>query len=142
MVRFIKSTTGLMFVALLVFLVFAGCAGKRIKPGEVAPCVPEAKLEKEISPEASLADLSCTLKKWEGNDTLHLNITVKNVSTQPQRYRVHIFFDNGKAVGGLMPRTTKNGLVEPGKTASFEYPVKGMVCLPKSLTVVVKTMQP
>lgn len=142
MVRFIKSTIGLMFVTLLVCLVFAGCAGKRLKPGEVAPCVPEAKLEKQISPEASLEDLSCSVKEWKGSDTLHLDVTVKNISDQPQRYRVHIFLDNGKAVGGLIPRKTKKGLVKPGQTASFGYPVKGMVCLPDSLTVFVKTMQP
>jgi hypothetical protein len=142
MVRFIKAATGLIFVALLACLVLPGCAGKRIKPGEVAPCVPEAKLEKEISPEARLEDLSCTLKKWEGSDTLHFSVTVKNISSRPRRYRVHIFLDNGKAVGGLIPRKTKKGLVEPGQSASFEYPVKGMVCLPGSLTVVIQTMQP
>lgn len=142
MVRFIKVTTCLAFVVLIACLGFAGCAGKKIKPGEVVPCVPEAKIEKKTSPEAAIEDLSCTLKKWEGSDTLHFKVTVKNVSSQPQRYRVHIFLDNGKAVGGLIPRTTKGGLVEPGKTASFEYPVKGMTCLPKSLSVVVKTMEP
>ena len=142
MVRFIKAATGLIFVTFFACLVLSGCAGKKIKPGEVAPCVPEAKLEKEISPEASLEDLSCTMKKWEGSDTLHFNVTVKNVSSQPQRYRVHIFLDNGKAVGGLITRKAAKGLIKPGESASFQYPVKEMVCLPKSLTVVVKTMQP
>ncbi len=142
MVRFIKATACLAFVVLIASLGFTGCAGKKIKPGEVVPCLPEAKMEKKISPEAAIEDISCTLKKWEGSDTLHFNVTIKNISSQPQRYRVHIFLDNGKAVGGLIPRQTKKGLVEPGKTASFEYPVKGMTCLPKALTVVVKTMQP
>ena len=85
-------------------------------------------------------DFSCVLKNWEGSDTLHFNVTLKNVSDQPQRYKVNIFMDNGKAVGGLIPRTTKKGLVEPGQTASFEYPVSGMHCGPKSIELMVKTM--
>ena len=142
MVRFIKAATCLAFVVLIASLGFTGCAGSKIKPGESVPCVPEANMEKKTSPEAAVENLSCSIKKWEGNDTLHFKVTVKNISSQPQRYRVHIFLDNGKAVGGLIPRKTKKGLVEPGKTASFEYPVKGMDSLPKSLTVVVKTMAP
>lgn len=142
MVRLIKTATCLAFVVLIACLGFTGCVGKKIKTGEVVSCVPEANIEKKTSPEATIEDLSCTLKKWEGSDTLHFKVTVKNVSSQPQRYRVHIFLDNGKAVGGLIPRKTKGGLVEPGKSSSFEYPVKGMASLPKSLTVVVKTMAP
>jgi hypothetical protein len=143
MLRFVKASLCPAFVVLLVCLGIAGCAGPKLKPGDVCPCVPEARLEKSIAAEASLEDFSCTLKKWEGSDTLHFLVTLKNVSTQPQRYRVHIFLDNGKAVGGLIPSSTKKGLVEPGKTASFAYPVPGvMVHLPKSLVLTVKTVTP
>ena len=143
MLRFTKASPCPAFVVLLICLAIVGCAGQKLTPGEVCPCVPEARLEKSIAAEASLEDFSCTLKKWEGSDTLHFLVTLKNVSTQPQRYRVHIFLDNGKAVGGLIPSSTKQGLVEPGKTASFTYPVPGvMVHLPKSLILTVKTVTP
>jgi hypothetical protein len=117
-----------------------GCAGPKPKPGEVFPCAADSKIEKTIAPEAELTDFSCVLKKWEGSDTLHFNVTLKNVSNQPQRYRVNIFMDNGKAVGGLIPRKTKKGLVDPEQTASFVYPVSGMDCGPKSIELMVKTM--
>jgi hypothetical protein len=71
---------------------------------------------------------------------LHFNVAVKNVSDTPQRFRVNIFLDNGKAVGGLIPRKTKDGLVPPGETATFVYPVKDMDRGPKAVTVMVKTM--
>ena len=136
-----KHLGGLLgIMAVLVCLVCVGCAGPKPKPGEVFPCAADSKIEKTIAPEAELADFSCVVKKWEGSDTLHFNVAVKNVSDQPQRYRVNIFLDNGKAVGGLIPRTTKKGLVEPGQTASFEYPVSGMDCGPKSIVLMVKTM--
>jgi hypothetical protein len=136
-----KHLVGLLgIMAVLVCLVCVGCAGPKPKPGEVFPCAADSKIEKTIAPEAELADFSCILKNWEGSDTLHFNVAVKNVSDQPQRYRVNIFLDNGKAVGGLIPRTTKKGLVDPGQTASFEYPVNGMDCGPRSIVLMVKTM--
>ena len=140
MKRFKHVVGFLGIIAVLACLVCVGCAGPKPKPGEVFPCAADSKIEKTIAPEAELADFSCVLKKWEGSDTLHFNVSLKNISDQPQRYRVNIFLDNGKAVGGLIPRTTKGGLVEPGQTASFVYPVGGMDCGPKSIVLMVKTM--
>lgn len=127
-------------IAVLTCLVFGGCAGPQPKPGEVFPCAAESQIEKTIAPEAELTDFSCVMKKWEGSETLHYNVTLKNVSGQPQRYKVNIFMDNGKAVGGLIPRKTKGGLIEPGQSASFEYPVSGMADGPTSIMLMVKTM--
>ena len=104
------------------------------------PCVAEGKLEKAVAPEAELETFSCLFKKWEGSKTLHFKVVIKNVSTKAQRFRVNIFLDNGKAVGGLIPRKTKKGLIEPGKTGSFVYPVKGMENKPKSLILKITTM--
>jgi len=123
-------------------LVLASCAGGLTPKNAPAafPCVSADKLETMISPEAELVDLSCSFKKWEGAQTLHFKVTVKNVSDQPQRYKVNIFLDNGKAVGGLIPRTTKKGLLNPGQTASFVYPVKGMDHQAKSVMLRIITM--
>lgn len=126
-----------------IALLLTGCAGKGYTPGtapESFPCVPDSKLEKDIAPEAALEDLSCSFNKYEGKDTLHFNVAVKNVSAKPQRYRVNLFMDNGKAVGGLIPRTTKGGLVEPGKSMSFKYPVVDMPVSPKAMTLIIKTV--
>ncbi|MGB5619225.1 MAG: hypothetical protein WBM78_20470 [Desulfobacterales bacterium] len=123
-------------------LFFTGCAGKGYTPGTAPdsfPCVPESKLDKDIVPEAALENLSCYFKKYEGKATLHLKVAVKNVSDKPQRYRVNMFMDNGKAVGGLIPRTTKKGLVEPGQSMSFDYPVVDMPESPKAMTLIIKT---
>jgi hypothetical protein len=109
---------------------------------EAFPCVAEGNLEKEISPEAELVGLSCFMKKWEGSETLHFKVTLKNVSDKPQRFRVNLFMDQCKAVGGLIPRKTKKGLVKPGAKAGFTYPVGGMSCKPKSLIIRISTMAP
>lgn len=124
-------------------LMLTGCAGKSYSPGtapESFPCVPEGRIEKDIAPEAALESLTCAFKKYEGKETLHFKVAVKNVSDKPQRYRVNLFMDNGKAVGGLIPRTTKEGLVDPGASKSFDYPVVDMPMSPKALTLIIKTV--
>ena len=132
MLRFQRIALFLGMAAVLACLVWTGCAGPKPKPGEVFPCAADSRIEKTIAPEAELAEFSCVMKAYEGSDTLHFNVAVKNISDRPQRYKVNIFLDNGKAVGGLIPSNTKKeGLVEPGKTAGFEYPVVGMECAPQ-----------
>ena len=146
---------GLMLLALGL----AGCAAKSDAPAKKAkpakammtpaakakmmmsfPCAGKGKLIRATSPEAKLAGFDCKFKKWKGQKVLHFNVKIKNVSDVPQRYKVNIFMDNDKAVGGLIPRKTKKGLVKPGATAGFSYPVKGMTTKPGAVTLLVKTM--
>ena len=106
--------------------------------GEFA-CAQEGKISKEISPEAELEGFSCFFKRWDGAKALHFKVAVKNVSNKPQRFKVRIFLDNGKAVGGLLPRKTKKGLMKPGQTAAFTYPVK-VTGKPGSIELYITTM--
>lgn len=138
----IGCSLGMLILALAVI----GCAGKsaRYTPAnapQVFPCVAEDRLEKSIAPEAELRELSCSFKKYEGADTLHFNVMIRNVSNTPQRYRVNIFCDNGKAVGGLIPRKSGEG-VAPGEDAQFVYPVVDMPETPDSIMLVVRTATP
>jgi len=110
--------------------------------GDGSACVAQDQLEKTVAPEAELETFVCLFKKWKGTETLHFKVVIKNVSDKAQRFRVNIFLDDGKAVGGLIPRKTKKGLIEPGKTGSFVYPVKGMPGKPKSLILKISTMAP
>ncbi len=135
-----RMSKWLWVLLVIAAVTLAGCLGPQPKPGEVFQCVAESKLEKNIVAEASLGEFSCVFKKWEGSDTLHFKVALKNASDEPQRYKVNIFLDNGKAVGGLIPRKTKKGLVQPGQTASFVYPVKDMAKKPKAITLNIRTM--
>jgi hypothetical protein len=110
------------------------------KPGEVFSCAEESNLNKVIAPEAELENFSCVIKRYEGADTLHFNVAVKNISNQDQRFKVNIFLANGKAVGGLLPVKTKNGLIKPGQVENFTYPVMGMNSAPGKIDLFVKTM--
>lgn len=123
-------------------LVLIGCStGYTPKNApDVFACVSEDKLEKDIASEAQLQELSCSFKKFEGMETLQIKVAVKNVSSSDQRFRVNVFLDNGKAVGGLIPRKTAKGLIKPGDTQSFVYPVSQMPRQPKGIMLKIGTV--
>ena len=132
------------FLALLLCLGIAGISTESAAKNKPCtfPCVAEADLEKSIVPEAALEEFTCFMKNWSGAETLHFKVSIKNVSDKPQRYRVNIFLDNGKAVGGWIPRKIKKGLVQPGQTGGFVYPVGGMPGKPKTVTIKITTAGP
>ena len=133
-------STWVLVVLVAAGLILTGGIATKAKAGEVFPCVAEDKLDKTIAPEAELIEFSCVFKKWKGSETLHFNVAIKNVSNQTQRFKVNIFLDNNKAVGGLIPRKVKKGLIKPGQIAKFVYPIKGMNEKPKEIILLVKTM--
>ncbi|MFH2133529.1 MAG: hypothetical protein ABIK68_24385 [bacterium] len=126
-------------ILLTAGLMLSGCAkSKPAAAGMSSQCIAADKMMLDIASEAQLEEFSCFFKQWEGSNTLHFKVGIKNKSSSPQRFKIHIFLDNGKAVGGLIPRTTKEGLVKPGDTAGFVYPVTGMPDKPGEITIVVK----
>jgi hypothetical protein len=129
---------------LLVFtagvLVLSGCTAPKPGPGKILSCNKSADVTTTIAPEASLEDFSYVIKKWNGEDTLHFIVAVKNISNKDQRFKVNIFLPDGKAVGGLIPRKIKKGLIKPGQTAKFIYPVRGMDSAPGKIDLFIKTM--
>ncbi|MCD4674620.1 MAG: hypothetical protein K8S18_01315 [Desulfobacula sp.] len=135
----IKFSLVLLILAAGV-LAMTGCMTAQPKPGEVFSCAKDSNVIKTIAPEAFLENFSCVIKKWEGADTLHFNVAVKNISNEDQRFKVNIFLANGKAVGGLLPRKTTKGLIKPGATAEFTYPVKGVNGAPGKIDLFIKTM--
>ena len=132
-----------ILIAVTAVLALAGCAGKGYTP-ENAPseflCAVNNNVDVDVAGGVELADFACSFKKWEGAETLHFKVAVKNLSDKPQRFKVNIFLDNGKAVGGLIPRKTNKGLVQPGKTASFTYPVKGVTEQPKEVILKIRSI--
>jgi len=132
-----------VFMLVITVIFMMGCAGAPSKSkADASTCITGAKLDKSISSEVQLEEFSCSFKKFEGAEVVHFKVAVKNITDKPQRFRVHIFLDNGKAVGGLIPRSTKKGLVNPGQTASFVYPVNGMTYNPKEIMLKISTVMP
>ena len=133
-----------ILIAVTAILFLVGCAEKGYTPKNAPSeflCAVDNNVNADVAPEAKLEGFTCSFKKWESAETLHFKVAIKNLSDKPQRFKVNIFLDNGKAVGGLIPRKTKKGLVQPGKTASFTYPVKGVTRQPKEVMLKIRTMK-
>ena len=130
----------IVIVAAASLCLGAGVGAKANAAEEGFACADQGKINKEISPKAQLEEFSCFFKKWDGAKVLHFKVAVKNISDKPQRFKVRIFLDNGKAVGGWLPRKTKKGLIKPGQTAKFVYPIKGMADKPGSIDLYITTM--
>ncbi len=140
-------------VATCALMLVAGCAGVEDQGAAPQPaaaaakaepamleCVAPDKLSTQIAPEAQLESFQCFMDAFQKTPSLHFKIALKNTTSQPRRYRVNIFLDDGKAVGGLIPPNAKKGLVEPGQSVSFVYPVKGLTEKPAEITLIVKTV--
>ncbi len=134
----------LVFIA-LGGLALGGCVTTSTKPASGPPpasasfpCVEEGELVTEIITEAKLLGFDCRFDKYKKQDSLFFKVTLQNASDKPQRFRVNIFLDNGKAVGGLVPRKGKPPVLKPGQKATVEYPVQGMDEKPGGVTLFVK----
>lgn len=123
-------------------LIFLGLVGVLIlilgAAGPVrADC--QAKVE-TMAPEAELVGFKCVQKDYNNQPSTWFEVTLKNKSDQEQRFRVNIFLPDGKAVGGLLPRKIKKGLVKPGAEIKGVYPAQGVAEAPAEVGLVVKTM--
>ncbi len=130
---------------LTMSLIVAGCGAMKKAPMAKAGmaefnCAGSGVLEQNVTPAAKVVKFKCFFKKYKGVKSLWFDVKLKNVSSKPQRFRVNIFLAEGKAVGGLIPRKTKKGLVKPGAVAGFKYPIKGMGVKSKGVTLIVKTI--
>ena len=101
----------------------------------------ESKITFTVCKDAAIESFSCSVKDYKKKfPSIHYAVELKNVSDQPQRFRINIFLPDGKAVGGLMPRKGDPPVLKPGETVKAEYPVKGLVDQPKTLEVLVKAI--
>jgi hypothetical protein len=132
-----RVSIALLAITAAAVLVFGGSAWAT---EEDFDCQPKVTVDENAAGKGQLEGFTCFFKAWDGAKALHFKVTIKNISDTPQRYRVHIFLDNGKAVGGLIPQKTKKGLVAPGTSASFVYPVKGMADKPNDISLIIKTI--
>ncbi|MFO8147084.1 MAG: hypothetical protein R6U03_06815 [Gillisia sp.] len=61
------------------------------------------------------------MDSYKGEQRLHMEVGVKNTSSELKRFRVHIFLDKGVAGGGLYPRKEKG--IEPGEVHTRNFPM-------------------
>lgn len=139
------SRSLLMMTLLVCALALAGCAtsGSTATPPAASSglsCAEAGSIDAQVAEEVEVVSLDCSFKDYKGVKSLHFDVKIKNVSSADQRYRINLFLDNDKAVGGLLPRTGKPPILKPGEEESFSYPIQGMAEKAGKVTLLVKTV--
>ena len=133
----------LMLILLVCTLAMSGCASSVTSAPVIdsgLSCAEAGKIDAQVVAAAEVVGFDCSFKDYKGTKSLHFDVEIKNVSNAEQRYRVNLFLDNDKAVGGLLPRKGKPPVLKPGETGSFTYPVIGMAEKAGDVTLIVKTV--
>jgi len=103
-----------------VFIFVSGCASQKSIPEKK---VKEASFKTDVCDSAKITKVDYFMKKYKGSMRLHITVGIKNVSSSPKRYRLHIFLPGGVSSGGLYPRKGKPPIIQPGKELVQTYPM-------------------
>jgi hypothetical protein len=68
-----------------------------------------AKIAFDVAPSAQITAMKYFLQPWEGAKRLHFSVTLKNQSSEPKRFKVSIFLDEGPSGAILFPLQAKKG---------------------------------
>ena len=99
------------------------------------------KIQWDVAPEGRITNFECVLGTHGGEPALIFNAVVKNVTDQPQRFRINVFLlDMDKAAGHLIPRKGKPPVVEPGQEETVKIPFIKTEMMSKDMLVVLKTL--
>jgi hypothetical protein len=130
-------TTGLS-VLLIAALWLTGCAttGSASKEAGIS-----RNIVYKVADSAEITKVAYYFKDYEGVTRLHMELSIKNISSETKRFRVNIFLPEGPAAGGLYPMAVKADAkgIEAGKEQTQAFPMYFNE-LPTGFTIVVKEM--
>jgi hypothetical protein len=95
----------------------------------------------QVADSAQLTKVAYYFKEYKGAERLHMELTIKNVSQEQKRYRVHIFLPEGPASGGFYPLKVKADAkgIAPGEELTQAFPILHNQ-LPSGFTIIVKEL--
>ena len=126
-----RKTSLMVLVAALFFMLgLAVWPAAKAEAGSFKVCY-------DVVDTAQITDVKYFIAKYKGKPRLHFEVGLKNVTSQPRRYRVNIYLPEGPASGGFYPRKKKS--IAPGKTLKQKYPMY-FDSMPTGYTIVVKEL--
>jgi len=115
-----KKTLWLLIMMFLAMVLAAGCASYKATVAENSNI--EA-IDFDLCPSVKITKVCYYMKAYKGAPRLHFDVTIKNVSAEPKRFRLAIFLPDGAAGGGFYPRKGKNPVIKPGAELSRTFPM-------------------
>ena len=121
-IMFEMKSRNVFVCALMVTLMFlvGSCASNKSTPGKMEKNV---AYKTSVCSSAKITKVDYFMKKYKGSMRLHITVGIKNVSSTPKRFRLHIFLPGGVSSGGLYPRKGKPPVIQPGKELVQTYPM-------------------
>jgi len=115
-----KKTLWLLIMMFLAMVLAAGEITLRMRYFENSNI--EA-INFDLCPSVKITKVCYYMKVYKGAPRLHFDVTIKNISAAPKRFRLAIFLPDGAAGGGFYPRKGKNPVVKPGAELSRTFPM-------------------
>jgi len=76
----------------------------------------------DITPKADVK-LAFYMKAWQGKPSLHLELRVKNLSDQPERFKAYFDLVDGPSVVAYIPIEGKPPVIQPKAEFTWTYPL-------------------
>lgn len=96
----------------------------------------------EIAPEASVESLACSLGTHEGDPSLIVDVSLKNISDRDLRFRLTLFLDDlDKGVAWSIPLKGNPPVMKPGDVQSIKIPFMKTTELSRQMSVAVTVIE-
>jgi hypothetical protein len=95
----------------------------------------------QVADSAKITKVAYYFKDYKGASRLHMEVTIKNISSETKRFRVNIFTPDGASGGGFYPRKVKGDVkgIEAGKELARVFPMY-YDKMPTGFTIIVKEL--
>ena len=94
----------------------------------------------KIASSAQISKVSYYMGEWKKQKTVIFEVAIKNISTQPKRFKLTVDIPDGPSASYLYPPTGKPPVIKPG--AEFVKPMPMVIqdSLPASFSIIVSEM--
>jgi hypothetical protein len=130
------------WVAVLsVIAILTGCATAPPPANVKMVDCAQGNITWDVAPEAEITNFACAFGTHAGDPSLIFTTELKNVGSQPHRFRLGIFLlDMDKAAAYLVPRKGKPPQLASGQQATVKIPFMKTTVMPKKILVRVTSM--
>jgi hypothetical protein len=127
--------------ALFVLTILTGCATAPPPANVKMVDCAQANIAWDVAPEAEITNFACAFGTHEGDPSLIFTAGLKNVGSQPSRFRLAIYLlDMDKAVAHPVPLKGKPPQLAVGQQATVKIPFMKTTVMPKKILVRVTPM--
>jgi hypothetical protein len=128
-----KLGVGLFFISLLIFPMAADLPTIQAQESK-------GGIEYQVVPSAMITKVVYYLEDFRGRNTVYFEISVKNTSNEPKRFKLTVLIPDGPGAAYYYPREGNPPVLKPGEVHVQPLPLIFYDKLPGSFTIQVEEM--